>query len=101
MLKCKDNYYFIENTTNCMTKKQMENYNYYFDYNKIIFRQCPNGCSTCDNEKYYIKCAENYHFIYNETGRCILELNKGDFLCSANKSNIYKKFMRGLQLMYL
>ena len=40
-LKCKDNYYFIENTTNCMTKEQMNNYRYYFGYNKIIFRECP------------------------------------------------------------
>jgi len=45
--------------------------------------------STCDNEAYCIKCVENYHFIYNETGRCISEPNKGDDLCLDN--NIYIK----------
>jgi len=68
-LKCKDNYYFIENTTNCMTKAQMNNSHYYFDNKAEIFRQCPNECSTCDNETYCTTCAKGFDF-QKETRKC-------------------------------
>ena len=71
--ECQDNFYKIENTSNCMTKKEMENSNYFYDeYNKI-FRQCHNECSACLNESFCSKCSEGYHFMNNEKGKCIKE----------------------------
>jgi len=89
--ECKDDFYFVENTNNCMKKDQMNNSNYYFDYNKKIFRQCLNECSTCDNETYCTNCTEDYHFIYNETGKCISKPNDGDLLYLDNTTNTYRK----------
>ena len=94
-LECKDGFYFVENKTNCMTKEQMNNSNYYFDYNKKIFRQCLNECSTCDNETYCTNCTEDYHFIYNETGKCISKPNDGDLLYLDNTTNTYRKCPEG------
>ena len=126
---CKNGYYFIQNTTNCMTKEEMKESNYYFDEEEKIFKKCYNNCltcnniddindmkcNTCDNEKYffaepnnciedninyyyseeekkYMKCKtcyecfknsnesnhnckncinDEYHFIYNQKGKCI------------------------------
>ena len=87
--KCKDDFYFIENTKNCMNINQMENSHYYYDENNKIFRQCLNECSTCFNESYCTNCAEGYHFIYNEEGKCISEINKEDLLYLDEKTNTY------------
>ena len=92
--KCKEGFYFIENTRNCMTKDQMNNSNYshyYFDNNKNKFRQCLNECSTCENEIYCTNCAEGYHFIYNEIGKCISEPIKEDLIYLNVTNNTYLK----------
>jgi len=90
-LKCKEEWYFIENTSNCMTIKEMENSSYYFDDNEIIFRHCLKECSACDNETYCSNCSETYHFIYNEEGKCINETKKEDLLYLDEKTNTYRK----------
>ena len=92
--KCKEGFYFVENTSNCLTKDQMNNSkysHYYFDNNKNIFRQCLNECSTCDNETYCTNCAEGYHFIYNEIGKCITEPIKEDLVYLNVTNNTYLK----------
>ena len=73
----------------------MENSSYYFDNNMKKFRQCTNGCSTCDNEAYCTKCIENYHFIYNKIGKCISEPKKEDLLYLDDKTNTYRKCPEG------
>ena len=90
-LNCKKDFYFIEKTNNCMTIKGMENSSYYFDDNETIFRHCLNECLTCDNETYCSNCSENYHFIYNEAGKCINETKKEDLLYLDEKTNTYRK----------
>jgi len=92
---CKENYYFIENTSNCMTIKEMENSSYYFDNNETIFRHCLNGCLTCDSETSCSKCSEDYHFIYNEKGKCIREPKSDDLLYLDDKTNTYIKCPEG------
>ena len=57
-LKCKDGFYFIENTNNCISKNEKKDPHYYFDDNETIFKHCLNPCSTCDNETYCTKCVE-------------------------------------------
>ena len=96
-LKCQKDNYFIENTNNCTTKKDMENSNYYFDDSNNTFKQCLNECSTCDNETFCKNCAEDYHFIYNETGKCISELNKEDLLYLNVTNNTYIKCPEGTE----
>ena len=125
---CKNDYFFIEGTNNCMTKKQMENTSYYFDKDNNTFKKCYSDClhckekgdssnmkcKDCNPQKYYaepsncidditsyyyseekkkylkcyktcqtcngnnnrnshncITCIDDYHFIYNEPGKCI------------------------------
>ena len=94
-LKCKDDFYFIENTNNCMKKTQMNNSHYYFDNNSKIFRQCLNECSTCDNGTYCTNCRENFHFIYNAKGKCISKPSGGELLFLYNKTNTYMKCPEG------
>ena len=90
-LKCKDGFYFIENTSNCMTIEEMENSNYYFDNDENKFKQCLNVCSTCDNGTYCKTCRKGYHFIYNETGKCISKTNEEDLLYLNLTNNAYMK----------
>ena len=94
---CKDDFYFIENTNNCMTIEEMENSAYYFDNNNKTFKQCLNECSTCVNETYCKNCAKDYHFIYNETGKCISEPKKEDLLYLDGKTNTYMKCPDGTE----
>jgi len=94
---CKDGFYFIENTSNCKTIKEMENSAYYFDNNNKTFKQCLNSCSTCVNEIYCKKCAKNYHFIYNEAGKCISEPKKEDLLYLNKDNNTYIKCPEGTE----
>jgi len=96
-LKCKKDYYFIDKTSNCMTIKEMENSTYYFDNNKKIFKQCLSQCSSCDSETYCKNCAKDYHFIYNEVGKCISEPKKEDLLYLDDKTNTYKKCPEGTE----
>ena len=90
-LKCKDGFYFIENTSNCMTIEEMENSNYYFDNDENKFKQCLNVCSICDNGTYCKTCRKGYHFIYNETGKCISKTNEEDLLYLNLTNNAYMK----------
>ena len=109
-LICKDGFYFIENTTNCMTKEQMKDSHYYFDDNKKIFRPCFNDCLTCleegnlndmkckscDIEKYFaepnncIKDITNYFYskeekkykkCYKSCYGCYENSNENNHLC--------------------
>ena len=96
-LICKDDFYFIENTNNCMTIEEMENSDYYFDNNNETFKQCLNECSTCVNETYCTNCAENYHFIYNEAGKCISNPKKEDLLYLNKANNTYIKCPEGTE----
>ena len=96
-LKCKDDFYFIENTNNCMTIKEMENSSYYLDRKEKIFRHCPRECSTCDNETFCSNCSEGYHFIYNEIGKCIREPKAKDLLYLDTKTNTYMKCPEGTE----
>ena len=96
-LKCKDGFYFIENTSNCMTIEEMENSNYYFDNDENKFKQCLNVCSTCDNGTYCKTCRKGYHFIYNETGKCISKTNEEDLLYLNLTNNTYMKCPKGTE----
>ena len=95
--ECKKDYYFIENTNNCSKIEDMKNSSYYFDEKSSIFKQCVNECSTCDNETYCTNCKEDYHFIYNEIGKCISEPNKEDLLILDSKTNTYIKCPDGTE----
>ena len=71
---CKDDFYFIENTNNCMTKKQMENSHHYYFYNKTgKFRPCYNRCEEClfiepdENSHQCSICKSGFYFIENTT----------------------------------
>ena len=143
---CKENYYFVEGTQNCMSINDMNNTNYYFDGN--IFKKCYSNCKTCSgggsdsemkcltcNEGNYLAepsncindithyyydsgdnkykhcyqtcdtcnayssesshecktCNTGYHFIYNETGKCITQDEKPNNTYLNENNNTYCK----------
>ena len=145
---CKKDYFFIEGTSNCMKREQMEKTSYYFDENDNQFKQCHNNCLLCNgkansthmnclnckSQKYYAKpnncieditnyyyskeekiyikcyktchscnensnkdahnckkCVHEYHFIYNETGKCINSDEKPLNTYLDIENNTYKK----------
>ena len=90
-LKCKNEYYFEEDTNNCYNITYIEK-GYYFDNFTLndgelpIFRKCNDNCKTCKNklignEMNCILCKENYYKI-NGTNNCYNEelLNNGYYL---------------------
>ncbi len=75
--KCKDGFYKIENTNNCMTINQMkDNHSYYLDRKEKIFKLCYNSCSECNdiepNETSHqcLDCKKDFYKIDN-TNNCI------------------------------
>ena len=67
---------------------------YYYSKENEIYKKCYNRCFSCnekgtENEHNCNKCEEPYHFIYNETGKCISEAEKPSNLCLDNTTNTY------------
>ena len=75
--KCRDNYYFVEETKNCYQKGHPP-VGYYFDEKEKNFKKCYKNCKTC-NEKgtseYDMKCTscDNYegYYFFSGTKNCI------------------------------
>ena len=74
--KCKNDYFFIEGTRNCMTKKQIENIGgYYFDENDKKFKKCYIDCFHCtekgdENDMKCLDCKAPKEY-YAEPNNCI------------------------------
>ena len=66
-LVCKENYYFLENSTSCYNKDNYPN-GYYFNKEKNKFMACHINCKTCsegptsDNKMNCDSCKENYFY---------------------------------------
>ena len=66
-LVCKENYYFLENSTSCYNKDNYPN-GYYFNKEKNILMACHINCKTCsegptsDNKMNCDVCKENYFY---------------------------------------
>ena len=67
-MECKENYYFLENTTSCYNKDNYPN-GLYFNKEKNIFMACHVNCKTCsegpnisDNKMNCDTCKENYKY---------------------------------------
>ena len=81
--KCKSEHYPCEDNKNCWKIEEMIGSNYYFDEDEKMFKRCYKSCATCkakslDYINNCIKCADSYHFIYNNIARrkCIHESEK-------------------------
>ena len=70
--ECKENYYFVVSTLNCLPK---DTPHYYFDENDEELAPCYEDCNTCDNSGIFdeMNCLSCYDgFIYNQTSKnCI------------------------------
>ena len=105
-LKCKDDFYLIENTSNCMTKKEMENYPYYFDNKTKLFRPCYDSCQKCNDiepnktSHQCLKCKDDSYFIEN-TGNCmtIEEMENSNYYFD-NKNLIFRSCFEGCKECY-
>jgi hypothetical protein len=69
-LSCKENYYFLENSSNCYNKVNYPK-GYYFNEEKKIFMACHNNYETCsagpnsDNQMNCDTCKTNYEYDKN------------------------------------
>ena len=81
--ECKENYYRIENTNNCINKNNIPE-TYYFDSNKDLVCKCFENCKTCNqgrvNSTYYscLSCDEN-SILYEKSGNCLNCMAKGKY----------------------
>ena len=72
-IKCKDGYYFKENTHNCY--KEIDKY-YYFNKEQQVFSRCFIDCLTCDDKEKSpnymncLSCDENYKY-YKKSKNCL------------------------------
>ena len=99
--KCEEIYHFIYNEKGKCISETEKPSNTYLDEITNTYRLCNERCSTCDkggngfnhNCKDCAKDSSNnyiYHFIYNETGKCIIEAEKYSNTCLDNITNTYR-----------
>lgn len=70
--------------------------NYYYSEEDKIYKKCYHTCYSCNkggdkNNNNCQKCNENYHFIYNEEGKCISSDEKPTNTYLDIETNTYKK----------
>ena len=81
---CKENYYFLENSSSCYNKDNYPN-GYYFNKEKKIFMACHVNCKTCsegpisDNKMNCDSCNNDYSYDENEKN-CYLKENNNVLL---------------------
>ena len=81
--ECKEDYYKIENTNNCINKNNIPE-TYYFDSNKQLVCKCFDNCKTCTQDKlnstYYscLSCDEN-SILYEKSANCLNCKAKGKY----------------------
>ena len=90
-IKCKENYYFInEDRSRCYNK--IDNNKYYLDDNGTTYYSCkynlPN-CEECLDKYTCIKCKENYFFINNDRSQCYNRLDDNDKYYVDESKTIY------------
>ena len=99
---CANNYHFIYNEARKCISESEKPPNTYLDTSTNIYRLCYESCSKCskggdDNKNNYDDCIKDindnyiYHFIYNETGKCISESEKPSNTYFDEANNIFKK----------
>ena len=75
--KCKDGYYLIKDTRNCMAKEEMINTNYSFNKEEKIFKICDNYFyyNTLDNNLKYctseLSCPKDFNKLIEDKKQCI------------------------------
>lgn len=93
---CVDDYFFMENSSNCFTKETIPK-NYYFDKEDQKFKKCFDSCGKCSiggNETYHNcdKCkSEEYSFIEEPKNNCILKKDKPSNYYYDEQEGTYKK----------
>ena len=81
--ECKEDYYKIENTNNCININNIPE-TYYFDSNKKLVCKCFENCKTCSqgkvNSTYYscLSCDEN-SILYEKSANCLNCMAKGKY----------------------
>ena len=93
--QCIDNYFFVENTANCIKKGTAES-NYYFDSNDNTYKKCYQRCATCsmggsESINNCLQCEEDFYKKENDdTNSCyaISEKEENEYL---DNNNIIRK----------
>jgi hypothetical protein len=90
-LNCKSQKYYAK-PNNCIEDIT----NYYYSKEEKIYIKCYKTCHSCNENSNKVahnckKCATEYHFIYNETGKCINSDEKPLNTYLDIENNTYKK----------
>ena len=96
-IKCKENYYFIEDDrTKCYKKEgdNKEKEGYFTEDNGISYHKCNEtirNCIKCLNRSYCEQCEEDYYFIEDKKDICIQksEINDKKYFIDDNNTILY------------
>ena len=91
-IKCKENYFFInEDRTKCYNK--LDDYTkYYLDDNKTIYFSCNHSiphCEECLSKTECSKCENNYFFINLDRTKCYKEIGEKKYYYDKNDNAYY------------
>ena len=90
-LTCKNGFSFVaDRGSNCFSNNENHD-GYYKDEDDNTWKKCYDTCAKCSG-KYSnscTQCTEGYHFIYNQTGVCVLD--KPDDCYYDEEDDTYKK----------
>ena len=81
---CKENYYKIENTNNCIKKDDIS-FGYYFNSDKNVISKCYKNCMTCSSSETdstlfnCLTCDENMKF-YEKSKNCLDCVLRGKYV---------------------
>ena len=99
---CETNYHFIYNAEGKCISESEKPSNTYLDISTNTYRLCFSRCSKCSKggsqtNNNCDECGKDinnnyiYHFVYNETGKCITESEKPSNTYFDEGSNMFKK----------
>ena len=93
-IKCKTNYFLLENYHEECYNSKTENENKYYTENEgISYNLCNNtikGCEECNNSKSCEKCEKNYFFVDNDKRKCVKKEEINDkYFFDEDEENYY------------
>ena len=91
-IKCKNNFFFINNDRTKCYNKLDDNNKYYSNENKTIYYSCNISiphCETCLSKNECTKCEENYFFINEDRTKCYNTIDDEKKYYSEDNGKIY------------
>ena len=91
-IKCKNNYFFINNDRSKCYNKLDDKNKYYSNENKTIYYSCNMSiphCEMCLNKNVCTKCEKNYFFINEDRANCYNKIDEKKYYPEENGTVYY------------